>query len=539
MRDTGDAYTVVAWDLATRSDPIVLGPGFDFRFLPGTDDLVAAELDSPTLTVYDLEPDGTIQKDRQITRPDVPFEAMAVDPSGRSVAVASLVGRRVDVLDLTTGASRATLDMPSPGQPEFSRDGHLAVAGGDNLIRIYDTTDYAQQLVLAGSPDQPIGLAFSPDSSRLVSAVPGQLRTWNLSPQGPPALGNFHATGGYVGLFAVSPDRSTALVTIYKDGNGTVERVDQATGNITDGDRRSTPRPASDDTALGRHGAGRRPRPELAGPRARREHRAVHPARPLRRHRRPRRLRRHGPRRRRVALRAEPRPDTATIARATRVEPRRRHGDRPNRPRPRHDASSGEAPSARPAPMGALASSSSRTATGTIHVRDLATGADLGSFAPARGGLLKAAVTPDGQRLALTTSIGDLIVVDLGKLAHAGRPEDAVIWTVKAHSGSVQGLAVSNDGLIATASSAGTVRVWSPDGRLLADLPIRPDDPPNVAFASGTDTLYYEDGNDVIRKLSLDPAESIRFARSLVTRDFTPDECTRYFPHQHCPTFDS
>ncbi len=82
VRHTGDAYTVLAWDLATRGDPIVVGPGLDFRFLPGTDDLVAAELDDPTLTVYDLEPDGTIQKDRQIARPDVSFQAMAVDPSG-------------------------------------------------------------------------------------------------------------------------------------------------------------------------------------------------------------------------------------------------------------------------------------------------------------------------------------------------------------------------------------------------------------------------------------------------------------------------
>jgi WD40 repeat protein len=120
------------------------GPGLDFRFLPGMDDLVAAEPGSPTLTVYDLEPDGDIQRDRQIPRPDVPFDSMAVDPSGRSVAVASLAGRRVDVLDLTTGGSRATLNMPSPGQPEFSRDGHLAIAGGDNLIRIYDTTSYTQ-----------------------------------------------------------------------------------------------------------------------------------------------------------------------------------------------------------------------------------------------------------------------------------------------------------------------------------------------------------------------------------------------------------
>ena len=71
-----------------------------------------------------------------------------------------------------------------------------------------------------------------------------------------------------------------------------------------------------------------------------------------------------------------------------------------------------------------------------------------------------------------------------------------MIWTVKAHNGSVQGLAVSTSGLIATASSAGNARVWSPEGHLLADLPIRPDDVPSVAFASGTNTLYFEDGNE-------------------------------------------
>ena len=100
----------------------------------------------------------------------------------------------------------------------------------------------------------------------------------------------------------------------------------------------------------------------------------------------------------------------------------------------------------------------------------------------------------------------------------------------------MQGLAVSTTGLIATASSAGNARVWSPEGHLLADLPIRPDDVPSVAFASGTNTLYFEDGNDVLRKFSVDTAASIRLARSLVTRPFTSDECTRYFPRQRCPT---
>ena len=52
--------------------------------------------------------------------------------------MASTPARRVDVLDIATGATLATLDMPSPGQPDFSDDGkQLAVGGGDNRIRVY------------------------------------------------------------------------------------------------------------------------------------------------------------------------------------------------------------------------------------------------------------------------------------------------------------------------------------------------------------------------------------------------------------------
>jgi WD40 repeat protein len=515
------------------------GPGLDFRFLPGTDDLVAAEPGSPTLTVYDLEPDGDIQRDRQIPRPDVPFDSMAVDPSGRSVAVASLAGRRVDVLDLTTGGSRATLNMPSPGQPEFSRDGHLAIAGGDNLIRIYDTTSYTQQLLLAGSPDQPIGLAFSPDSSRLWSAVPGQLRSWDLSPQGPVALGNFHATGGYVGLFAVGANRASALVTSYKDGTGTVERVDQATGHVTEvmsALRQDSPgstqlsgdmtQASGLDQSWLAHELGVSTGQSIPFGRCEDV----------------------------IAL-----DRTGALALVDGVSLCAPNGGPtppplPGPPAPSRvvDVASGRTvldlgatelwgglfgPDGGDGRPGIVVVLDAAEPGNRVHVRDLETGADLGAFAPSHGFLLRAALTTDGRRLVLTTTTGDLIVLDLGKLAHARRPDDAVIWTVKAHNGSVQGIAVSSGGLIATASSSGTVRVWSPKGRLLADLPIRPDDVPSVAFANGTNTLYYEDGDDVIRKLSLDTDASIRFARSLVTRPFTSDECTRYFPHEHCPTF--
>ena len=73
-------------------------------------------------------------------------------------------------------------------------------------------------------------------------------------------------------------------------------------------------------------------------------------------------------------------------------------------------------------------------------------------------------------------------------------------------------------------------------GDLVADVPIKPDDPPSVSFARGTDTLYYEDGNGVVRRFILDPARSMQLARSLVHRTLTADECARYFPDGGCPT---
>jgi hypothetical protein len=175
------------------------------------------------------------------------------------------------------------------------------------------------------------------------------------------------------------------------------------------------------------------------------------------------------------------------------------------------------------------------SAHNALHVYDLRSGSEIGAYTPSQGGLLRVAVSPDVANVLTTTSTGKLIVLDLARLAKTANPDDAVAWSVKAHDGSVQALAVSAHGLIATGSSAGNVRVWSRDGRLLADLPIHPDDVPNAAFAHGTDVLYYEDGNGVIRRFDPDVGSEVRLARSLVTRSFTADECARYFPHQRCP----
>ena len=93
--------------------------------------------------------------------------------------------------------------------------------------------------------------------------------------------------------------------------------------------------------------------------------------------------------------------------------------------------------------------------------------------------------------------------------------------------------------MIATGSSADGVRIWSADGELVASVPTHQEDAPTFAFASGTDTLYYEDGGGVVRRFAIDMEDVTQLARSVLTRGFTPQECARYFPDEPCPKLDT
>ena len=126
-------------------------------------------------------------------------------------------------------------------------------------------------------------------------------------------------------------------------------------------------------------------------------------------------------------------------------------------------------------------------------------------------------------------------MLDIARLADD--PADSVEWTVAAHNGLVPEVVASSSGLIATAGFDGNVRVWSADGKPVADLPVQLTGVPAMAFAPGTDTLYYEDGGEVIHRFTADPGELTELAQSMLTRGFTPEECTRYFPGEKCPSF--
>ena len=188
-RNTPKGPTVMGWDLTEPgAPPAVVAPGIEYRFLPGQR-MVVVDEDSPTLTVYDLS-GGAVHEDHQIQRPDTPYNLMAVDPTGRMVAVTSLPAR-ADVLDIATGATLATLDLLQPRTAGLHGDGkhprrrrrrqpHPHLLGARVHPGAGDRRDVR--------PTDQDGV--SADDTCLVSAVPGQLRTFDLTPQGPPALGN-------------------------------------------------------------------------------------------------------------------------------------------------------------------------------------------------------------------------------------------------------------------------------------------------------------------------------------------------------------
>ena len=532
--DLDDRPTVVVWDVAAGGSPRSLGAGNAFGFLSGTGAVVVLGPEGTGLTVVDV---ATADVIREIATPDdLQYFGLEVDPTGRLVALEAPTGRTVDVLDLTSGALESRLQLPSPTFSKFSPDGRqLAVRGNDSLIRIFDTESFTERQRLAGMPGDSSGLAFSPDGSRFVGAAVGSLRSWDLSPEGPAPLGNFHVAGGLPGRLTLAADESTALVSVYTGERTALHRVDLTSGEdeevLSDLGGFATPVVKPDLSAvatldreyttnlidLASGGVTKLGRCEA--------------------------LSEFDQSGRLAAIDGQmlctdfdspaPLPGPGVPSRVVDLATGRTVLDLGDTPL--FGAVFG--PPVDGGPPGLFAVLNPYAAIVTVY--DLTTGAEVGSYRPQGGGApLNFAMSPDGRRLAVTTTDGKLAVVDLTTLARVEDPADAVAWTVTAHGGSVQAVSVSESGWIATASSAGEVRVWSPDGALFADLPLRLDDPPTLGFAPGTDTLYYEDGGGVFRRFVLDTDENVRLARSLLTRGFTEDECARYFPDQRCPTFD-
>ncbi|MEO6653156.1 MAG: BTAD domain-containing putative transcriptional regulator [Ilumatobacteraceae bacterium] len=528
-----DESGVEVWDVVNGGAPKSFGPVYDFEF--GTDGTSIILATTAGLAVYDI---ATGQQLREIAAPPgVEYWDFELDPTGNVAALLSFLAGRVDVIDVQTGEVRKTLEFRDPNFAQFSRDGRrLAVAGNDSVIRLFDTEDFVESLRLNGTSGGPFQIVFAPDGSRFVSASSGEVRIWDISATGRGDLGNFHVSGDLLDRLVVAADESTAYATAYTNFGdiSSVHRVDIDSGE--------------DDEVLGdvRWYFSTRPlvSPDLSvvatldddfvtelielpsGASSRLE--------------------------RCQSVRAFDRSGRVAAVDATLLCEER--DEEAGGTSGIVDLATGDALvdlgdtviyAATFGPTGddGLARSAvvvERTIPSPATLYDLASGAAVGTFVPDADDFVESlAMSPDGGRLAMLTQSGRLIVLDVERIEAGDDQSVAIVVDVVAHTAGSKAIDVSSSGLIATGSSADGLRIWSRDGELLARVPTHQEDPPTFAFAPGTDTLYYEDGNGVVRRFAIDVDDAAQLARAVLTRGFTPQECARYFPDEPCPTFDS
>jgi WD40 repeat protein len=539
LGDLGPTGSIV-WDVIAGGPPQSFDDAGDLEFLGDGSSVVVHK--GAGLTVFDLE---TGEQIRQIAVPAAEYNDLEIDPTGKLAALVSGLSRRVYVIDLATGELRAALELRGPVFADFSSDGSvLAVSGDDSLIRLYDTTEFVEKRRLVGGSGTPWFLFFSPDDSRLVSASTGEIRTWDISEGGPEALGNLEVAGDLLDRVVMAADESAAYVTTYADSGSlsSLHRVDTRTGEdevlLADVPYFFSTRPLvspdlSHVATMARDDPFVSELITLADAATTRLDRCDS-------------VRAFDESGRVAAVDAvllcfEQEQELGLVSRIVDLET-----GRTILPLPPMDFRGSDVPTpiyaAAFGPPGddglpdVVAVIDRLTFTTTIY--DLDDGQTVGTYREDADIPISLAVSPDGARLALLMESGRLIVMDLEGIMGGEDPANTVLVDIPAHAAGSKAVAFSESGMIATGSSADGISIWSPEGKPVASVPTHQADDPTFAFVPGTDTLYYEDGGGVVRRLPVDIAEVIEVARSLLMRGFTPQECSRYFPDEECPTFD-
>ena len=154
--------------------------------------------------------------------------SIAIEDTGDRLAIGSQASRKVQVWDLKSHELIRDKLLADAGAVEWSPDGQLlAVSGQQGSVHLLDAETLDEELVLAGHPSNTFNLEFFADGERFAShGIDGELRVWDVSPDGAPELGAFAPHGG-VGGSEVAPDGSQVAFFTY---DGALELFDAKTG---------------------------------------------------------------------------------------------------------------------------------------------------------------------------------------------------------------------------------------------------------------------------------------------------------------------
>jgi WD40 repeat protein len=146
---------------------------------------------------------------------------------------------------------------------------------------------------------------------------------------------------------------------------------------------------------------------------------------------------------------------------------------------------------------------------------------------------------PTGRYLVSGTYEGRVTVVDVAAVVGGSPLGDAIIMDAQVATGLVSGVALTADGMLATAASESTfLRLWDiHTGTLVMELRTDFDGaaPPRLAFSPDGTYLLYPSANNVLRRFLTNPDSLVALAQSRVTRSLTSDECLRYLDTDRCP----
>lgn len=173
----------------------------------------------------------------------------------------------------------------------------------------------------------------------------------------------------------------------------------------------------------------------------------------------------------------------------------------------------------------------------TVEIWDLVTQESIGSLPASELGNVAnpmlVAFDPTGRYIVGGTTSGTVWVLDMERVVGGAGMVDAIVFSRQAHVGATPGPALNADGVVATVGFDGMVKLWDLDSEDLllefeADIFA-----PLVRFTPDGTHLLYPHGSS-IRRIPVDSSELRALAGQLLTRDFLPDECSRYARQERC-----